>query len=1296
MAIPKCSSLDFRAVLGLTIGLFLFGCAKSLWGAGLTESDLKDSNGAPVRFLSPVVDASTPGHAIDIDLDIRKARKLVLIVADGNGSTACDHADWMEPRLMGSAGEIKLTDLEWRIAHNGWHSAAKNANVQGQPLLVDGKPVPFGIGAHSPSILVFDLPAGSDRFRARAGLDDGGLLHTQNAGDASVQFVILTDMPSPKQLAALGLTARFNYFRKQDLEDPAGAQVRYLSDWVSRLTPGHQVDIDADISGAESLFLVVSSGGDIGCDHADWLAPRLTGPAGELRLTSQAWDYALSGWKSVVTNKSITGKPMKVMGTNVAEDGIGTHATSIIKYKIPKGYSQFKAQVALDDSGVSQSSDLEMAAVQFAVLTGKLSRRQIRQLGLAGSFVRFRVDALPEGKQELAITGHLKFHSAPWQTKEFPLVPSPVKAPGLTPWINLESLPGGANGPLLLTIPAGAKGITQFSVLEDDAGVVREIAWDEPNGKQLIVTPGFREVLTFRDQERRYYLNAAAIRPGRLFPLTRPPLLFANAWGWATDGAAEYMVKSFRLLGLNSVATSEDTEKYEALYGWGSQGGHYAPPTFIPYDIEKSRQSYRDHYARYFASEAGKKTSPGMVSFQMSDEPGEIAVKGPDAEAGFQAWLQQQGLKPALFGKDQWNQVTFFTGKPVTADDQRRFYWSRRYQGMITPLMFGLACDGFDEASPAQQAKPFVALSGHSLNFGNKLPLDMFQLAQYPHLEPGISDWMTGGSWCWDSHQSVAFSVAPYNAGARRYGKEFGQPPISFPMMHCVWPSFFRAYTQIANQCKLLSYYNYGPDYAVTEGFWSSSDWSRTVVHHVDNLAAQVDDILGPGRMRPSRVALLYAMSTEYRWPQSTFPDKRATFLALSHEYYQPELVTEQQIESGALEHYDALLIEDQWITVAAQKTIAEWVRNGGQLQAYADAGVRNEYDEPCDLMNSLAGFQRTFGAAVTGQTLNVSAVTNEAEMIPHTVPTEGRPQTITVGKARVRARYGDDQPAWTEKTVGRGKVVYVGHRAGLSYSRRAVKKRDLSLWPDSGREFLVQPLLEAHVPRELELSQPFVMAMPLSTEAGTVVVLYNMTGQVASNLTVRLREPQRPVSVQGFNPETLAPTNQSFEYAAGWVSIPIDFLPWNGTMLCVRRQAAPADDRLDRMRKAAGQQLDSSDWQALSAGAWTAGFFPDWDLAGRLIPLLKHDHWAVRRSAAESLGRLKAKTAIKALRAALETETDDHARADELMALARIRAPDVRQLAEKFADYPNPVVQAACQSIQALIKADAAQMTLP
>ena len=55
--------------------------------------------------------------------------------------------------------------------------------------------------------------------------------------------------------------------------------------------------------------------------------------------------------------------------------------------------------------------------------------------------------------------------------------------------------------------------------------------------------------------------------------------------------------------------------------------------------------------------------------------------------------------------------------------------------------------------------------------------------------------------------------MAPYNAGARRYGQE----PLNYPMMHCVGPSTYRSYTMLANQARYISFYNFGPAYAVTE-----------------------------------------------------------------------------------------------------------------------------------------------------------------------------------------------------------------------------------------------------------------------------------------------------------------------------------------------------------------------------------------------------------------------------------------------------------------------------------------------
>lgn len=899
-----------------------------------------------------------------------------------------------------------------------------------------------------------------------------------------------------------------------------------------------------------------------------------------------------------------------------------------------------------------------------------------------GSFVRFRIDEFPASAKNIAVNAVMKIHASPWTTPSFALTPKDGATKiGVTPWVNLRSLPGGANGSLILSIPDGVKGATQFSIIGEGDVITREFRFDEPDGKRIIVEPSFTDLRTFREQERRYYFNALQHTGEKLYPLTRPPLMFSNAWGHTTGGAAEYMVKSFRLMGFNSVETSADAEAYEKYYGWHSQGGHYSPPGLMPFDEEKSRAGYQEHYRNYFAKGGkGEKTSPGMRIFQLADEPGEAPIKdSPAAQEGFRKWVQSRGVQPALFGKQSWDEVKLSLAKPAKVEDRPIYYWSRLYQSYLTPKMYALAAEAVREQSPGKQAISYVALSGHSMNFGNKPPLDMFQLAQYPSLMPGISDWMTSGTWWWDGHESVAFSVAMFNGGARRIGVDAGKTPISFPMMHCVSPSLLRATIQLANNCKLISYYTYGPDYESTEGFWSHISWMPAVVGTLNNRAAQVDDILSPGSMRHGRVAMLWSASQDVWSPQATFTDKRAAFLAMGHDYFQPELITEQQVREGALGGYDALYILDPCVARDVQETVGAWVNSGGLLWACADAASYDEFYAPCDLLTNVSGIKRSFPKA--GEATKVIPVDGEKSLTAHAVPAKGkygeviRPGTFEWAGAKIRATYEDQSPACAEKSVGKGAVIYVAHRAGASYSARAGKRGQFANWPEAGREFLTAPLMERKIQREMWLSTPLVSATPISTDAGTVVVMYDLHASPSNDVVLTLREPARPHSVQTFDGNG-ALIDLPFEFADGEARISIKQITWNGMMVVVRRKPAPADDRLATMRATAEAGLASDNWQALSAAAWFAGFYPDWKLAPKLTPLLKHKNWAVRRSAAEALGRLAHRESAAAILEALDTETDSHALADELHALVRLRDPKAKALCEKYRESEDVFLQ--------------------
>ncbi len=106
---------------------------------------------------------------------------------DGFG---CDWANWVDPVLVGPNGEKSLLDLSWKRASADWGAVNKNGNADGGPMTVQGKRV-SGLGTHASSVVVYELPAGFEKFKVKCALDDGGV--GQNNGEAtSVRFFVST------------------------------------------------------------------------------------------------------------------------------------------------------------------------------------------------------------------------------------------------------------------------------------------------------------------------------------------------------------------------------------------------------------------------------------------------------------------------------------------------------------------------------------------------------------------------------------------------------------------------------------------------------------------------------------------------------------------------------------------------------------------------------------------------------------------------------------------------------------------------------------------------------------------------------------------------------------------------------------------------------------------------------------------------------------------------------------------------------------------------------------------------
>jgi putative membrane-bound dehydrogenase-like protein len=169
-------------------------------GAAPEKKTTERSRNVKPAFQSDVVTTQTPGHAVNVEVDLAGAKSLYLVVTDGDNGFGCDWADWAEPRLVAADGsEKRLTEVRWNYAGTDWGQIRVNANAEGRPLRIAGKAVEYGIGAHANSLIVYDLPPGFVKFRARAGLDNGGT--DQGGGQAtSVRFAVYTQKPPQSAL----------------------------------------------------------------------------------------------------------------------------------------------------------------------------------------------------------------------------------------------------------------------------------------------------------------------------------------------------------------------------------------------------------------------------------------------------------------------------------------------------------------------------------------------------------------------------------------------------------------------------------------------------------------------------------------------------------------------------------------------------------------------------------------------------------------------------------------------------------------------------------------------------------------------------------------------------------------------------------------------------------------------------------------------------------------------------------------------------------------------------------------
>ena len=247
---------------------------------------------------------------VDLDLDSGQSIR-VATTADGTKPP-------VEPPVEPPVAWTPLTSLTPVSQQSDWGSINQDKSVDGNPLRVGGQQYDSGIGTHANGELIYDLQGQYQNFTAQVGVDD------EVGANGSVRFKVYLD----NQLA-----------------------------FDSGLMTGSQdaKALDVTVEDVSQLRLVIEDGGDgIKSDHADWLQPRLTQKV-TVPLTSLTPLSISTGWGTTQYDRSIAGNPLSLGGQSFAT-GIGTHSTSEIIYDLQGQYSDFEAQVGVDDETGSNGS----------------------------------------------------------------------------------------------------------------------------------------------------------------------------------------------------------------------------------------------------------------------------------------------------------------------------------------------------------------------------------------------------------------------------------------------------------------------------------------------------------------------------------------------------------------------------------------------------------------------------------------------------------------------------------------------------------------------------------------------------------------------------------------------------------------------------------------------------------------------------------------------------------------------------------------------------------------------------
>jgi len=632
------------------------------------------------------------------------------------------------------------------------------------------------------------------------------------------------------------------------------------------------------------------------------------------------------------------------------------------------------------------------------------------------------------------------------------------------------------------------------------------------------------------------------------------------------------------LLGLNVVG--HQTDQIHAKFPALRRPGHTHRVAFGP-------AATREQIDELMKAHAARQKTPidAGAPFGLADEICCRPRIGTDEAAlrHFHAYLAERGVAPAELGVERLTDVVPIETPEALRERQkvndaaarRVFYHTSRFRQHAGTERIRWHTEAFHRHFAAKVPTstlvadhPYFGGTGLGMGMrpnttwgGAPLALDWFDLARRRSVDlAAIEDWMGlqymyGPFATWEGFQLMGFQASIFRSGAG--GRAAGEPAARatgaepaacatgaemgtgtfaalrsqspfLPIIAWITPSDetnlrLKTASALCQGAKHFFYWTYGPTCFGTENYWSDLRGEYDGIASVARHLAAAEHIVAPGLHRPTRVALLYSISSDLWQPLDYVHmlERRATYLSLVHDQHLVDMLTEQDVEAGRLGDYDVLYTADPCITSKAAAAIVQWVRDGGVLYGSCAAGSLNEFGESADGLAEAFGIRpRVTAQPVAGEyrirgRLNgiQYADTVGLEATELTGPAArfgviGAKVAFTPAGAKVVGRFADGEtPAATVHALGRGRAVYFAACPGISYLKDAkfVPRELKERYPAAGRRLINAPARAAGAIRPVELSEAVVEAGVYDAPAGTAVVLANFTYRPIDKLTVRL-----------------------------------------------------------------------------------------------------------------------------------------------------------------------------------------------